>query len=61
MSPIDDLWYLDANNHYGYQNWLIGGVQALEHFNGTIPEPTTFCLVLLGCIGMFLLKKKYSR
>ncbi len=48
---IDGLWHLDSNNDYGYQDWFIGGVQALDQYN-PIPEPGTFLLLSLGLLSL---------
>lgn len=50
----DGLWYVDVENHYGYQDWFIRGVQALEQrppeSQQPIPEPGTFFLMGLGLL-----------
>ena len=58
---IDGLWYLDLENLYGYKNWFIGGVQALEQQQKPIPEPGTCILLSLGLIGCFTLRRKMHK
>ena len=60
------LWYLDVVNQYGYQDWFIGGVQALEQRplqpQQPIPEPGTFFLMGIGLLlGVFGYKRKVHR
>ncbi len=59
VSLIDELWYLDVNNLYGYNDWFIGGVQALQKLKETpIPEPGTLIFFGFGLIWLFALRRK---
>ncbi len=61
----DDLWYLDPENLYGYDDWFIGGLQALEvnpnKQTPAIPEPGTIVLVSLACVFLFFIKQRWNR
>jgi len=57
VSLVDNLWYLDVGNDYGYQDWFIGGVQALDRRN-PVPEPGTLMLIGLGLLNLFVLVRK---
>lgn len=45
---LDGLWYLSGN---GYDDYFIGGVQALDR--NPIPEPTTLIFLIVGLLGVF--------
>lgn len=57
VNLVNDLWYLDLNNEYGYQDWFIGGVQALDRHN-PVPEPGTLVLIALGLLNLGILARK---
>lgn len=57
VTLVDDLWYLDTANEYGYSGWFIGGVQALDQ-RDPIPEPGTLILIVLGLLGLRVLVRK---
>lgn len=56
LALVDDLWYLDRENIYGYQQWFIGGVQALDR--NPIPEPGTLILFGVGLTGFLILWRR---
>lgn len=57
LDLIDGLWYLDSGNTYGYENWFIGGIQALES-NAPVPEPGTLALLALGGVLLTALRRR---
>jgi hypothetical protein len=56
----EELWYLDVENLYGYSDWIIGGVQALDAKpeGPAIPESGTLIFFSVGLIWMFVLKRR---
>lgn len=57
VTLVDDLWYPDTANDYGYSGWFIGGVQALDR-RDPIPEPETLILIALGLLSLRMLVRK---
>ncbi len=56
VNLVDDLWYLDINNEYGYNDWFIGGVQALDR--NPIPEPGMLVLIGLGLLSLLAFARR---